>query len=165
MRTIRWAPIRPIAVVVILSFQSMALAGIALSLLLIGSLAGEIMDSFFSGGGHRITITLFVLGSLALLACAAAVTSAIAIGANLGYRGTRHATFWRTMVGVGVAVQLGWIALVATSSIDPGVGNRIGWSVMLAVGAVAALWCAMLWRDRAQPATPTIPPAPPLPAG
>jgi hypothetical protein len=148
MRTIRWAPIRPIAVVVILSFQSMALAGIALSLLLIGSLAGGIMDSFFSDGGHRITITLFVLGSLALLACAAAATSAIAIGANLGYRGTRRAMFWRTMVGVG-----------------PGVGNRIGWFVMLAVGAVAAVWCAMLWRDRAQPASPTIPPAPPLPAG
>jgi hypothetical protein len=73
--------------------------------------------------------------------------------------------FWRTMVGVGVAVQLGWIALVATSSVDPGVGNRIGWFIMLTVGAVAAVWCAMLWRDRAQPATPTIPPAPPLPAG
>ena len=163
MRTIRWAPIRTIALVVVLSFQSMAAAGLALSFLLIGSLSGEIMDSFFSDGGHRITITLFVLGSLGLVACAAAVLSAVAIGANLGYRGARHAAFWRTMVGVGVVVQLGWIALVATSSVDPGVGNRIGWCVMIAVGAVAALWCAMAWRDRARPATPPIPPAPPLP--
>ena len=91
--------------------------------------------------------------------------SAIAIGANLGYRGARHATFWRTMVGVGVGVQLGWIALVATSSVDSGAGNRIGWGVMIAVGAVAALWCAMAWRDRARQATPPIPSAPPVPVG
>jgi hypothetical protein len=63
---------------------------------------------------------------------------------------------------VGAIVQLGWIVMVAGSGGDPGIGGRVGWCVALAAGVVAAVWCAMEWRDRASPVTA---PPPPVPVG
>lgn len=159
MRTSRWVSIRTGVLVVILSLQSVALAGLALSFLVLGAIAGSMLDEFLTPGSHRITITMVALGTLCSLACALAALAAIAIGAGFGYRGSAHAAFWRSVVGVAAALQLGWIALVATSSVDPGVWNRIAWVGALLLGACAAWWCASAFRERATVATPP-PPAP-----
>jgi hypothetical protein len=64
---------------------------------------------------------------------------------------------------VGTIVQVGWIAGTGD---DPGVGRKVGpsvgWSVALAAGVVAAIWCAIEWRDRASSITA---PPPPVPVG
>jgi hypothetical protein len=158
----RWASIRSIALTVILALQSLAFAGLAFSLLVVGSITGAMLDEFFFDGGHRITITMLTLGSVSLVACVAAATAAIAVGAGLGYRGAPHAALWRTIVGVGAIVQVGWIVMVAGSRGDPGIGGRVGWFLALAAGIVAAIWAAMEWRDRASPVTA---PPPPIPVG
>jgi hypothetical protein len=158
MRAIRWASVRSTVLLVILAFQSLALASLAFSLLVVGSFTGAMLDEFFSDGGHRITLTMLALGSLGLLACAAAAAAAVAIGAKLGYRGTRHAPFWRATVGFAALLQIGWVVMVAGSNPDPGAGDRIGWSIALVAGVVAAIWCAMAWRDRANPVA--VPPPP-----
>jgi len=160
MRTARWTSIRAWALVVILGLESLALGGLALSWFLIGSLAGWLMDEIFSPGEHRITLTMFALGGLCLLGCAIAGSAAIAVGTERGFRGTVHAAFWRTTIGLATLLQIGWVWMVATGSVDPGVADRIGWCVALAAGVAAAVWCAMAWRDRANPIA--IPP-PPLP--
>jgi hypothetical protein len=160
MRTSRWVSIRTGVLVVILSLQSVALAGLALSFLVIGAIAGSMLDEFLTPGSHRITITMVALGTLCSLACAIAVLAAVVIGAGLGYRGSPHAAFWRSVVGVAAALQLGWIALVATSSVDPGVGNRIAWVGALLLGACAAWWCASAFRERARVVATPPPPAP-----
>src|SRR6185312_7715232 len=134
MRTMRWASMRSIALTVILALQSLAFAGLAFSLLVVGSITGAMLDEFFFDGGHRITITMLTLGSVSLVACVAAATAAIAVGAGLGYRGAPHAALWRTIVGVGAIVQVGWIVMVAGSGGDPGIGGRAGWCVALAAG-------------------------------
>jgi len=162
MRTARWASIRSAALTVILGLQSLVLAGLAFSLLVVGSITGVMLDEFFLNGGHRITFTMLALGSVSLAACAAAATAAIAVGAGLGYRGTPHAALWRALVGVGSIVQLGWIVMVAGSGVDPGVGSKVGWCLALAAGVVAAIWCAMEWRDRTNLVAA---PPPPLPVG
>lgn len=149
MRTTRWASIRSAALVVILGLEALALGGLALSWFLIGSLAGWVMDEIFAPGQHRITITMFALGGLCLLGCAIAATATIAVGAERGFRGTPHAAFWRAAIGLASIVQIGWIVMVATASVDPGIGARIGWCVALATGIAAAVGCAMAWRDRA----------------
>jgi hypothetical protein len=146
--------------VVILSLESVALGGLALSWFLIGSLAGWFMDEIFSPGEHRITLTMFALGGLCLLGCAVAITAAIAVGAERGFRGTVHAAFWRTSIGLATVVQVGWVWTVATGSVEQGIADRIGWCVALGVGVAATVGCAMAWRDRANPIA--IPP-PPLP--
>jgi hypothetical protein len=143
-----------------LGLQSLAFAGLAFSLLLVGSITGAMLDEFFFDGGHRITISMLALGSLSLVACVAAATAAIAVGAGLGYRGTPYAVLWRTIVGVGAIVQVDWIFMVASSGGDPGVGSRVGWCVALAAGVVAGVWCAMEWRDRASAVTAPVPPMP-----
>ena len=160
MGTLPWTSIRSWALVVILGSQALALGGLALSWFLIGSLAGWFMDAMVSPGEHRITFTMFALGGLCLLGCAVATTAAIAIGAERGFRGAPHAAFWRTPIGVATVLQGAWVWMVATGSVDPGVASRIGWCVALALAVVAAVGCAMAWRDRANPVA--IPP-PPLP--
>jgi hypothetical protein len=106
--------------------QWLVLAGLAFSLLVVGSITGAMLDEFLFDGGHRITITMPALGSLSLVACIAAATAAIAVGAGLGYRGGPRAAVWRTIVGVGAIVQVGWIVMVADSGVDPGIGGRVG---------------------------------------
>ena len=149
MGTTRWTSIRSTALVVILGLESLALGGLALSWFLIGSLAGWVMDEIFTPGEHRITITMFALGGICLLGCVIAATAAIAVGAERGFRGTPHAGFWRTAVGLATIMQAGWMVMVATARVDPGIGARAGWCVALAAGAAAGLGCAMAWRDRA----------------
>jgi hypothetical protein len=160
MRTARWASSRTAALTVILGLESLVLAGLAFSLLVVGSITGVMLDEFLFDGGHRITFTMLALGSLSLVACVAAATAAIAVGAGLGYRGTSHAALWRAAVGVGAIVQLGWIVMVAGGGGDPGIGGRVGWCVALTAGVLAAVWCAMEWRDRSNPVAA---PPPPLP--
>jgi hypothetical protein len=160
MRADRWVAIRTGVVVVILCVQSVALAGLALSFLVIGSIAGSMLDEFLAPGSHRITITMIALGTLSSLACALAVLAAIAIGGGLGYRGSTHTVFWRTIVGVAAVLQVGWIVTVATSSVDPGPGNRIGWAGALILGACAAWWCGSAFLERARPVATPPPPAP-----
>ena len=162
MRTARWASSRTAALTVILGLESLVLAGLAFSLLVVGSITGVMLDEFLFDGGHRITFTMLALGSLSLVACVAAATAAIAVGAGLGYRGAPYAALWRAIVGVGAIVQVGWIVMVAGSGGDPGIGGRAGWCVALAAGIVAAIWTAMEWRDRASPVTA---PPPPVPVG
>jgi hypothetical protein len=147
--------------VVILCVQSFGLAGLALSFLVIGSIAGSMLDEFIAPGSHRITITMIALGTLCSLACAIAVLATIAIGIGLGYRGSRHAAFWRTVVGAAVTLQAGWLVLVATSNVDPGAGNRFVWGLTLILGVCAAWWCASAFRERARPVATQPPPAPP----
>jgi hypothetical protein len=160
MRTDRWASIRTGVLVVILCLQSVALAGLALSFLVIGSIAGSMLDEFLAPGSHRITITMIALGTVCSLACALAALGAIAIGGGLGYRGSPHAVFWRAVIGVAAALQVGWIVMVATSSVDPGAGNRIGWAGALVLGACAAWWCVSAFRERARTVATPPPPAP-----
>jgi hypothetical protein len=162
MRTARWTSNRSTALTVVLALQSLAFAGLAFSLLVVGSITGAMLDEFFFDGGHRITITMLALGSVSLVACVAAATAAIAVGAGLGYRGAAYATLWRTIIGVSAIVQVGWIVMVAGSGVGPGVGGRVEWCVALGAGIVAAIWCAMEWRDRASPVTA---PPPPVPVG
>jgi hypothetical protein len=141
--------------------QSFGLAGLALSFLVIGSIAGSMLDAFIAPGSHRITITMIALGALCSLACAIAVLATIAIGIGLGYRDSRHAAFWRTVVGAAVALQAGWLVLVATSNVDPGAGNRFVWAVTVILGVCAAWWCASAFHERGRPVATPPPPAPP----
>jgi hypothetical protein len=160
MRTGRWVSIRTGVLVVILGVQSFGLAGLALSFLVIGSIAGSMLDEFIAPGSHRITITMIALGTLCSLACALAVLAAIAMGLGLGYRGSRHAASWRAVVGAAVVLQAGWLVLVATSNVEPGAGNRLVWVVTLILGTCAAWWCASAFRERARPVATSTPPAP-----
>jgi hypothetical protein len=152
--------IRTGVLVVILCLQSVALGGLALSFLVIGSIAGSMLDEFLAPGSHRITITMIALGTLTSLACALAALGAIAIGGGLGYHGSRHALIWRTIVGAAAALQVGWIVAVATSNVDPGAGNRIGWTGALILGGCATWWCVSAFRERARPLATPPPPAP-----
>src|SRR3954447_23440337 len=104
---IHWASVRSVALVVILGLQSVGLTALAFSFLLIGVVAGRAMDDVFTPGQHVVTITMVTVGAVFVAGCVTAAMAAVAIGAELGYRGTPHAALWRTAVGVAVLLPAG----------------------------------------------------------
>jgi hypothetical protein len=161
---IHWASVRSVALVVILGLQSVGLTALAFSFLLIGVVAGRAMDDVFTPGQHVVTITMVTVGAVFVAGCVTAAMAAVAIGAELGYRGTPHAALWRTAVGLAVLLQAGWVLLAAGGTADGSAGDRIGATVALAAGLTSTVWCVMAWRDRSRPAPAAVPP-PPVPVG
>ena len=160
----RWRTARRWSTVAILSLETLALAGLGLSLLLVGSLTGPFIDDFVGEGGHRVTLTLVGLGIASWMGSVAFVVIAVAIVTMRGYVGTSHAWRWHAIFGVGLLLETGWLFLMASSDVDPGMASRISWCVGLALSAwtIVCLWLEL--RERMHPEPRTLPPPPVVPA-
>ena len=163
VRPVRWAPIRTIALVVVLSFQSMGAAGLAFEF------------PPHRGARRRDHGQLLLrrrppdhdhaVGPSARSGCLRAPPPCCPrsrCGANLGYRGARHAGFWRTMVGVRASPSTG----MDRACCDEQGGGRRGRPDRVGRDDRRGRHRNGVVRDGvgrpgARPATPPIPPAPP----
>lgn len=159
MRPSRWRTARKGSLVAILALEAVALAGLGLNWLVVGSITGPSIDDFVADGGHRV-FTLIGLGIASWAASAAFVVIAVAIVTERGYAGTPHTPVWQAIVGGGILLQLGWLVLIAVGDVDPGTASRIAWCIGLALSAWATVCLWLELRGRIRPASTPLPPPP-----